>query len=175
LWRKDRYVVLWRLPVLLFLLQLVQASGLIPRFSSGLSIAPANMGKKTNVPTRPAVAAKPRKTTKAKPVAVASKPAAPRKSVATPSKAADATPSKKAAPAKSRRAKGARFPESEVALRAYFIAEKRQNAGLPGNPHLDWIEAERQLAAESRKPKLAAAKKQTVHRAKRATANSDAS
>jgi hypothetical protein len=40
----------------------------------------------------------------------------------------------------------------EIALRAYFIAEKRQRDGLPGNEHLDWLEAERQLQAE-RKPK----------------------
>lgn len=40
----------------------------------------------------------------------------------------------------------------EIALRAYFIAEKRNRDGLPGNEHLDWLEAERQLQAE-RKPR----------------------
>ena len=40
----------------------------------------------------------------------------------------------------------------EIALRAYFIAEKRHRDGLPGNEHLDWLEAEKQLQAE-RKPK----------------------
>jgi hypothetical protein len=35
-------------------------------------------------------------------------------------------------------------------LRAYFISEKRRNLGLPGNEHHDWLEAERQLAAESK-------------------------
>jgi hypothetical protein len=37
----------------------------------------------------------------------------------------------------------------DVALRAYFIAEKRHAQGLPGDEHQDWIEAERQLQAEA--------------------------
>jgi hypothetical protein len=36
----------------------------------------------------------------------------------------------------------------EIAVRAYLIAEHRQNHGIWGEPHLDWIEAERQLKAE---------------------------
>jgi hypothetical protein len=40
----------------------------------------------------------------------------------------------------------------DIALRAYFIAEKRHREGLPGDEHQDWIEAERQLQAE-RRPK----------------------
>ena len=39
----------------------------------------------------------------------------------------------------------------DIALRAYFIAEKRQKAGLPGDTHHDWLEAERQLLAEGKK------------------------
>jgi hypothetical protein len=35
-----------------------------------------------------------------------------------------------------------------VALRAYFISEQRLLTGRPGDPEQDWIEAERQLAAE---------------------------
>lgn len=38
------------------------------------------------------------------------------------------------------------FTQEDLALRAYFIAEKRQKLGLPGDAHSDWIEAERQLA-----------------------------
>ena len=56
---------------------------------------------------------------------------------------------KPAAPKK----KTAKYTEDDVALRAYFIAEKRQRLGLPGDSHADWIEAERQLAAESRAKK----------------------
>jgi hypothetical protein len=45
------------------------------------------------------------------------------------------------------------FTRDEIALRAYFIAEKRRARGLPGDEHQDWIEAERQLAAKSRSAK----------------------
>lgn len=38
---------------------------------------------------------------------------------------------------------------ADIALRAYFIAEKRQKLGLPGNSTNDWVEAERQLTAEA--------------------------
>ena len=37
----------------------------------------------------------------------------------------------------------------DIALRAYFIAEKRRALSLAGDEHQDWIEAERQLAAEN--------------------------
>jgi hypothetical protein len=45
----------------------------------------------------------------------------------------------------------------EISLRAYFIAEHRQQHGLPGDHHSDWIQAEHQLRAE--RGKKAAAKK----------------
>ena len=51
------------------------------------------------------------------------------------------------------------YSQDDLALRAYFIAEKRRKLGLPGNPHSDWIEAERQLAAENRPKPRARAKK----------------
>lgn len=41
--------------------------------------------------------------------------------------------------------------QEEIALRAYYIAEKRRAAGLPGNEHDDWLEAERQLMEEAKK------------------------
>ncbi|GAB4183859.1 MAG: hypothetical protein Fur0032_24820 [Terrimicrobiaceae bacterium] len=37
----------------------------------------------------------------------------------------------------------------DIALRAYFIAERRNFFGAPGDPASDWIEAERQLRAEA--------------------------
>jgi hypothetical protein len=40
------------------------------------------------------------------------------------------------------------FTREEVALRAYFIAEKRHQTGAPGDETSDWVEAERQLRAE---------------------------
>ena len=39
---------------------------------------------------------------------------------------------------------------ADIALRAYFIAEKRHKLGLPGDSTSDWVEAERQLQAEAR-------------------------
>lgn len=55
---------------------------------------------------------------------------------------------KRAAPAKARV-----ITSDDIALRAYFISEKRRTAGLPGDEHHDWLEAERQLVAESKSPK----------------------
>ena len=40
------------------------------------------------------------------------------------------------------------FTREEIALRAYFIAEKRQQTGASGDETSDWVEAERQLRAE---------------------------
>ncbi len=37
----------------------------------------------------------------------------------------------------------------DVALRAYYIGEKRQQLGQPGSPEADWVEAERQLIADN--------------------------
>lgn len=37
----------------------------------------------------------------------------------------------------------------DIALRAYFLSEARQKAGLPGSPEADWVEAERQLRDEA--------------------------
>jgi len=39
---------------------------------------------------------------------------------------------------------------ADIALRAYFIAEKRYKLGLPGDSTSDWVEAERQLKAEAK-------------------------
>ena len=40
------------------------------------------------------------------------------------------------------------FTHEDVALRAYFIAEKRRANGVAGSEHSDWVEAESQLRAE---------------------------
>lgn len=45
------------------------------------------------------------------------------------------------------------YTREDVALRAYFISEKRHTHGLPGDERQDWIEAERQLLAERKKAK----------------------
>ena len=71
------------------------------------------------------------------------------KKTATAASAKKPAAKKPAAPKK----KAAKYTEDDVALRAYFISEKRRNLGLPGDSHADWIEAERQLAQESRAKK----------------------
>lgn len=107
------------------------------------------MGKKdtTAKPATPARRA-------AKPAAAAStangakKTAAPRpsaKAVAAPRRTPKTAPARTPA-----------FTTDDVALRAYFVAEKRRQHGLPGDEHQDWIEAESQLLAESKAPRKSA-------------------
>ena len=45
----------------------------------------------------------------------------------------------------------ASITDVDIALRAYYIAEKRQKLGIPGDSTSDWVEAERQLRAEAAK------------------------
>ena len=42
--------------------------------------------------------------------------------------------------------------EEQVALHAYFIAERRRKLGMPGDQTSDWVQAERELFSEI-KPK----------------------
>ena len=56
-------------------------------------------------------------------------------------------PRKAAAPKAS--ATPPRPTNEEIALRAYYIAERRQRMGWPGDSCSDWLEAERQLLAEA--------------------------
>src|SRR6516225_6395439 len=37
-----------------------------------------------------------------------------------------------------------------VALRAYFIGERRRTLGIPGDPTSDWLQAERELLEETK-------------------------
>lgn len=53
------------------------------------------------------------------------------------SKAASKTGSKKPIPS-----------EAQIALRAYYISQRRQQFGWDGDPISDWVEAERQLREE---------------------------
>ena len=92
------------------------------------------MAKKTETKTK---AASPAKRT--------AKPAAKKKPAAAKAKPAAKT-AQPAAPA---------YTPDDVALRAYFIAEKRRGEGLPGDEHGDWVAAERQLVQESAKKKKA--------------------
>jgi len=75
---------------------------------------------------------------------------APKRRTATKPQAAariaDAAPAAKRVKKKS--AEPAIVRTEDIALRAYFIAERRQQLGLPGDALGDWIEAERQLLGE---------------------------
>lgn len=95
--------------------------------------------------------AEPKKAAGAKPV---QKTAA--KSAAT--KAAKASPKAKTAAPKATRTRvkatavtkvAASITPADIALRAYFISEKRQKLGLRGDSTHDWVEAERQLKSEA--------------------------
>ena len=43
------------------------------------------------------------------------------------------------------------FSNKDVALRAYYIAERRRKLDVPGDEMGDWVEAERQLRKEAHK------------------------
>jgi hypothetical protein len=50
-------------------------------------------------------------------------------------------------------AKAPAITGDDIALRAYFIAERRQKMGWHGDSTGDWVEAERQLKAEATRMK----------------------
>ncbi len=122
---------------------------------------PASLVKPAT-PTTPVVSAVPAGPAKAAPSA---KPVAPVKRAAKPT--AKSKPAAKSIKAKAPAAKASAvktkkttkatakplYTRDDIALRAYFIAEKRRAHGHHGDEHQDWVEAERQLAAEGVKPK----------------------
>ncbi len=96
----------------------------------------------------------PKKPIGTKPASKADKPA----SAIFQTPPAPAASAAKPAPAKraSKPAKAPVISEADISLRAYFLAEKRRNAMLPGDERQDWIEAERQLREESGAPAMRA-------------------
>jgi hypothetical protein len=48
---------------------------------------------------------------------------------------------------------GFELTQDDIALRAYFIAQKRLHDGTPGDERDDWAEAERQLRSEIQTPR----------------------
>jgi len=93
--------------------------------------------------------AKPAKKTAGKATAAKKKTAAPRQPVAARPRAAAATPARVV----TRRTGGrtevigliGSVTTEDIALKAYYLAERRRHLGLPGDPQSDWLEAERQL------------------------------
>jgi hypothetical protein len=49
--------------------------------------------------------------------------------------------------------KAAVIDAAEIARRAYFIGERRRNHGLRGDENQDWLDAERELLTEAKKPR----------------------
>jgi hypothetical protein len=88
---------------------------------------------KTKKPAAPAAKKSPKTATKS-----------PAKAKASPVKAA-----KPAAPAPT-----PVITQDQIATRAYYIGERRQTMGWPGDPSTDWIEAEAQLIAEAKRKKI---------------------
>ncbi|MDX2080124.1 MAG: DUF2934 domain-containing protein [Terrimicrobiaceae bacterium] len=85
--------------------------------------------------------------TKTEPAPAATEKPAPKAKAAKPKAAAKprTAPKKKPAPVEMV------ISNDDIALRAYYIAERRQRLGWPGDSTSDWIEAERQLRAEALK------------------------
>ena len=114
------------------------------------------MAKKNETNSKPVVptAAAPSTPATPAPTKRAVKPAATKsKTVAKTPKAPTSVKAKRTTKPKAPTAPVAStYSREDVALRAYFIAEKRRAHGLPGDEHQDWIEAERQILAESAKP-----------------------
>lgn len=101
------------------------------------------MGKTTKATTNPAAGVG---------APTATKTLATKKSTA-------AKQSRPPAAGRSRPTKAVAVRYEDVALRAYFLSEKRRHAGLPGDDTQDWLDAEQQLKVE-----LAAAKKSAAAR-----------
>ncbi len=83
-----------------------------------------------------------------------------KKTAAPAAKTAPKAAPKSAAKVKSAPAPAAKTPAPEpspvitrdqIATRAYYIGERRQTMGWPGDPSSDWIEAEAQLLAEAKR------------------------
>jgi len=113
-------------------------------------------GKKAKASVAPPIAAEPVAAPQLAPVAPSAASPSKKKPVAAEKVKAAAPATKSAAqPKPAAKPAGKAISTDDIALRAYFIAEKRRTHGLPGNEHHDWVEAERQLVAESGKAKRA--------------------
>ena len=85
----------------------------------------------------------------AKPAKKAVKKNTARKPVAARNRASIATPAR----VMTRRVEGksevvglvGSVTKEEIALKAYYLAERRKNFGLPGDSESDWLQAEREL------------------------------
>jgi hypothetical protein len=65
-------------------------------------------------------------------------------------KSGDTAPKKRAGKPRAKAAPPAEPSDAEIRLRAYFIAERRLQHALQGDPAKDWLEAKQQLMDEAR-------------------------
>jgi hypothetical protein len=103
--------------------------------------------KITKASPKPVKAAKPAKEKKPK----KAEPAAPVVAVKAAPKAAKKPAAAKPVKAPKPAPVEIELSTEEISLRAYYIAERRQAMGWPGDSAHDWIEAERQLKAEAKR------------------------
>lgn len=109
------------------------------KISSAISTAPTEA--KPAPTSTEAPKAQPRKRAPAAPKAAAKKVAASKKPKA---------PAAKKSTAAQKPAKASAGPsDSDIQLRAYFLAERRMQLGLPGDSSHDWLEARKQLLKET--------------------------
>lgn len=114
-----------------------------------------DMPKETKSEKDPKTASKSKKASAKKKTEIAPKAATKSgKAASSPKKAADSTPRK--APVRKRGE--VTVSREDIALRAYYISERRQAMGWPGDETGDWVEAERQLLQEAKE----AAKKKSA-------------
>lgn len=82
------------------------------------------------------------------PISVEAKKGSKRTTPKSGSAAKAKTPKRPTKKAKAKAENATLLTVEAIALRAYFLAEARQQAGSPGDATSDWLEAERQLLAE---------------------------
>jgi hypothetical protein len=58
--------------------------------------------------------------------------------------------SKRSVAAGSNGSNGASFTQDDIALRAYFLSERRKANGWPADSNQDWVDAEQELTREAR-------------------------
>jgi hypothetical protein len=93
---------------------------------------------------------KPAAKSPAKSPAKATAKTAPAKAVGKPAKSSGVEkPATKAKSATKAVKEPVTISNEDIALRAYFLAERRRNFGWPGDEHSDWVDAESQLREEA--------------------------
>ncbi|MFN2476340.1 MAG: DUF2934 domain-containing protein [Chthoniobacterales bacterium] len=142
----------------------LQRNGKEVNGSITLSTVPKTPKKQTSKPAETPVPEAANSTPLKKPAAVKKAPAAKRptassKSAGTNTGAKKNSSGGESKPARKQRAKStsasaaATEPsDSEIQLRAYFLAEKRLKHGFAGDSAHDWLEAKRQLVEEAAQP-----------------------